>query len=787
MDDILKTGMKSFVRALGEYLPREFYEAICNEIRPMLEPDEFSGICGQKPVNAAETEKILLLRPVFQHMKGTGKGTGKGSEDQKAKPEYSYPLQKLGPESIFPQNLPLKKADYDQLLKDFKNTLPKLQFRKTENHALWFENLESLIMLYASCFPASGNSKDADISLYDYARIQSSFAVADVAYKDTEGDCSSPRYLLISGGISGIQSFIFQSYGESRKYRSKLLRGRSFAVSLISELAADMLCREMGLPFLSVILNAAGRFTILAPDTEKTVKALDKVQKKIAGWLFLHTCGETHLSLSWQEAGSEDFTPEGFPLLWDAVEKKKESAKFRKIDLEEYGGAVPTYLKGFNEFGMGLCPLCGKRPAEAKKDNLAACRMCLDHIHLGENLVKEIPIAVLDAGKTGAGKLRIPFFDEYQIIFGDIPEELPGEAIRRYWDLNREAAGDVAVKFINGYIPRCTPEHKKYKEMLSDMGRDEAEQIREGNPMTLNLIALMAKEKIRADRAGEADTYRGVDALGVLKADVDDLGLLMACGLEERFSLPRVSTLSRQMNLFFALYLPHLLEKGNDRFKGGYFRDVYTVFAGGDDLFLIGPWNRIIDLCVEIRKEFDLYVCKNPDIHFSGGISFHKAHTPIDHMAAAAESELEKSKSCEGKDRLTLFGETVRWEDMDSFEDNRGEMETLRDIRGQMETWLDDADETINQAMLFRVNELMQMAAKEKLLTQKQAESFQDMSCAKWPSLLAYTVARNAAKKAERDKRAELTDEVAEKLYHWIHTCRSKLKIPVWQILYNRR
>ena len=25
------------------------------------------------------------------------------------------------------------------------------------------------------------------------------------------------------------------------------------------------------------------------------------------------------------------------------------------------------------------------------------------------------------------------------------------------------------------------------------------------------------------------------------------------------------------------------------------FKDIYTVFAGGDDLFLIGPWNKIVD------------------------------------------------------------------------------------------------------------------------------------------------------------------------------------------------
>jgi CRISPR/Cas system-associated protein Cas10 (large subunit of type III CRISPR-Cas system) len=42
--------------------------------------------------------------------------------------------------------------------------------------------------------------------------------------------------------------FHLSDSGEAGKNRAKILRGRSFAVSLYCELAADMLCRAIGIP-----------------------------------------------------------------------------------------------------------------------------------------------------------------------------------------------------------------------------------------------------------------------------------------------------------------------------------------------------------------------------------------------------------------------------------------------------------------------------------------------------------------------------------------------------------
>jgi CRISPR-associated protein Csm1 len=215
-------------------------------------------------------------------------------------------------------------------------------------------------------------------------------------------------------------------------------------------------------------------------------------------------------------------------------------------------------------------------------------------------------------------------------------------------------------------------------------------------PKTLNDIASAALKK-KEDRK-----TRGLEALGILKADVDDLGLIMACGLRKNlYTISRMAALSRQMNNFFAMYLPWLLQTDSR------FNNIYTVFAGGDDLLLIGPWDRIIELAKEIEKKFKAYVCHNKDIHFSAGITLHKPHTPVNVLARAAESALKEAKD-KGKARVTIFDQTVTWK----------ELGLLENIKNEIIQWLDD--EWISRVFLYKINYFIEMVQTEKILLKER-------------------------------------------------------------------
>lgn len=145
----------------------------------------------------------------------------------------------------------------------------------------------------------------------------------------------------------------------------------------------------------------------------------------------------------------------------------------------------------------------------------------------------------------------------------------------------------------------------------------------------------------------------GRKMLGYLKADVDNLGGIFAFGLKNNASVSRISTLSRMLDEFFAGYMPLLMKQS--------FPDLYTVFSGGDDVLVIGPWDQLLSFSEKLNAEFKYYTCDNDNITLSAGISFVKHGHPVYRSVESAESELKKAKGMEGKNRITLFSETIPW------------------------------------------------------------------------------------------------------------------------------
>jgi CRISPR-associated protein Csm1 len=167
-------------------------------------------------------------------------------------------------------------------------------------------------------------------------------------------------------------------------------------------------------------------------------------------------------------------------------------------------------------------------------------------------------------------------------------------------------------------------------------------------------------------------------------------------------------------------------------------------------------------------------VCGNPAITFSAGISFHKPQTPIDAMSREADEALEQSKE-RGRDRLSVFSETVEWKDM----------EALLSIRAILEEWLDLG--WVSSALFYRFNEFIRMAAREQQVVRNKEVSIDDMSCTRWRALLVYTTERNVAKNIKGEERRKVVTDVTAKLTKWLEGYQGKLRIPLCEVAYNRR
>jgi CRISPR-associated protein Csm1 len=747
---------------------------------------------------AFKAYKQTRLLPILESL-----GPKKASKFNKADDfTFRYPLAPLSAQTIFPcpqKEIEKKQAEqeYRTLFELFTKQMSDLHHRQ-ENVSLWAEHFDSLLMTFTSMIPAARvGDVIHDISLYDHSRTTAALAAALYRFHAATGSldeehikkADKEKLLLVSGDFYGIQDFIFSSGGETQKFRSKLLRGRSFAVSLLSELAADLVCRTLDLPFLSVVMNAAGKFHLIAPNLPEAITAIRKAETSINDWLFASTYGQSNFGISVTAATPNDFHSGAFADLWVHHQRNIEKRKAGKIDLNRHGGAVEDYLDSFvndkTKVARPLCSLCGKRPSSNtaendlvfKPDSSSSCEMCRDHVFLGKNLVKTSLVAVFRADSDGSSlkddnHLLLSIFGKYQIGFftnNFLEKQAESGDLLKLWQVKVNEDGSLPVgvtsKLINGHLP-LYQEKDNRDECLLESARTEKktldfiEQMKNGVPKTFSHIAIKARHQ---DENGKC---RGVEALGVMKADVDNLGMLFGCGLpRERSTISRLATLSRQLNNFFVLYLPHLLATEEQ------FYDTYTVFAGGDDLFLIGPWNKMAALASHLSQRFAAYVCGNEEITFSAGISVHKPHVPVEKMAEAAEEALSSAKTA-GRNRITMFEETVTWNDF----------QTLLQAGIDMEGWL--AEKFIGDAMFYRFNHFIVMAEMEKLIMEEKTVDLHDMDSLKWRALFKYSLARNINRKRIGWEKS-LTE--MEDMAAWLDLYRGAVRIPLWHVLYEKR
>ena len=595
------------------------------------------------------------------------------------KPNWRYPLRQQTPVSIFPleaqayesRDREAAQTEYRGLWDDFKQALHQIPLEHAANLPVWLDHFDSLWMIFAQAIPAATFKVAPDVSLYDHSKAVAALSAAlwryhhendddpETARKAMQerSDWDTDKFLMVQGDLFGIQDFIFATGGQTQKYAARLLRGRSFYVSLLAECAALTILDALALPPTSQIINAAGKFRIVAPNTERTRQILQKVQCDLDQWCLTHTYGQVGIGLAWEPAscndlktGSRQESP--YRKLQQRLFEKLEQAKYRRFDL--CGETPPPavfegYLSDFDN-ELGPCAIDNCLPAAVRtRDGIAISQLARDQIETGRALTEYEVVAISRKAIPTQGRfLRLPIFG-FHVHF-DRLERLRTAAngrsdakdILRQWDfaLAPRASGASlwngwAKRYVNGFVPRF------------------ADPEEEGAPSQgfKDLSALADAALLKQD--GKS---RGAAALMTVKGDVDNLGAIFQQGLEAA-SFSREAALSRQMNAFFALYLPWLCQTE--------YPETYTVFAGGDDFFLIGPWRQQLQLAERMKDEFHRYVAGNPDIHFSVGLIMTKPGVPIRYLAEQGEEALDEAKAYSSeageKNAVRCFERTVDW------------------------------------------------------------------------------------------------------------------------------
>ncbi len=582
--------------------------------------------------------------------------------EHKFERKWFYLLRELKGDNIFPvQGEHIEdEGQYEKLFNAFKDELRKIKGSLPFRHYLsWLLNV---LEQFTWSIPSSTYKNLPDVSLYDHLKGTASIAEALYVYHREKGEIpkefdKEAKFILAGGDLSGIQSYIFGVTESSGKGITRLFRARSFYLQALTRSVVFYILEKLDLSELSLIMDAGGKFMLLLPNLPKVKKEMKKISEEVDRFFWDKFNGELSLSLSYDfELTQENFKLEKFyEVLWAFEDRLNEVKQHKFETILKF--QTPIIEKEIEH----ICSICGKNPADEKcsddfnrKENTDK-KICKDCYEQKEKIGKDLPGAnYIVYGKDLPRSIKL--FKDIEGAFFEDDNKIDTNIINKsIYIQGLKEDTKFGRGYIAGYMPQIAKEdledegfYKKAKE------EDEGENLT-GKTMTFSLIAEKAK-RIKGDEKV------GRPLLGVLKADVDNLGLIFSIGFEKkRVSLSRFVSLSRMINYFFAGYLVNFIKER--------YRYTYVVFAGGDDLFLVGPWRQIINLTMEIRDLFENFSANNEDISLSAGISVVKPHVPLRRVAKMAEELLEKSKGYREngrlkKDAITLFEHTLKWSDM---------------------------------------------------------------------------------------------------------------------------
>jgi len=553
--------------------------------------------------------------------------------------ETPEPLQyKAGvysPENTFPVILDQQmEADLNLILKSFGEEFNKI-VATASSFDSFYNQLFSLLQKYTWCIPSNSQEKIADVSLFDHLKTTSAIAACLYQYHNYKNDFNiknitddkANKFILLVGDISGIQSYIFSGAEIGAGAVSKRLRARSFFLSMLSELVTHNILRSFQLPIANNLMSSGGKFYILLPNIPSANPKLLEIQNNISKYLLGQFQGELALNITWQEISGKDF--ENFGSIISQILRKltvKKKMPFAGILANAKGWHEDKFIFNLKmKKEPALCKGCGKEFVEQAVGDREYGKHCLKDLEIGKILPKAKSIEF-----TGNDQAHIEFMDGTGLRLNSfVPENRIDNTIFIMNDNNIYSNAPIITKYIANYVP-----------------------TEEGQAVSFDQIIEKSK---------------GIKRLGYLKADVDNLGSLFAFGLKQKEGLrnydtvSRITTFSRMLDIFFSGRVNELLSQE--------FRNCYTVYSGGDDLLLIGPWNEIIDLSIRINNEFRKFVGFNENITLSAGISMAKNRTPVVKAVDNAEELLECSKERvlkgrkNGRNQISIFNNTLSWND----------------------------------------------------------------------------------------------------------------------------
>ncbi|MBO5302321.1 MAG: type III-A CRISPR-associated protein Cas10/Csm1 [Peptococcaceae bacterium] len=684
-------------------------------------------------------DKTLPLENIFNLMNDNKNRYVHAQGDMNLQKTINFPQPK---ESVQPYTA----SKYNSLYQELRFGLQRIGY--TEQY---IDSLLALLESYMTYIPSSTNKQEvADISLYDHSKMTGAIAACiylylteqnrtdfhDALYKNEKAFLDEKAFLMFSCDMSGIQSFIYTTSGEGAL---KALRARSLYLEILLEHIADEILQAAGLSRANLIYTGGGHAYILLPNTQAVRDTLTQISKDINQWFIQNFDNDLYLAMAWQPCSGNDLMNKGAEK--DAYQQifRQLSGKLGAKKISRYTADELMMLNQNNAVDdKRECKECKRSVALTKymDDNTAICAFCDNIRTISNELLKpDSYFAILRNAIAGKGALPMPKYDGSTVYLQVLSEKEMKEFLKesdvvRFYSKNNQVTGQTMATYI-----------------------------------------WMGEYHVRGDYsvasvADLAKAGKGVQRIGVLRADVDNLGQAFVSGFLRKneedpakyLTISRTATLSRSLSRFFKYHLNGILDgtaelpterfslEGTDKTAP---RQVMIIYSGGDDLFIVGAWNEIIECAMDIQKAFSAYA--QDTLTISAGIGIFGDSYPLIRMAEETGGLEDAAKKIAGGDKnaIALFGEdriahTYHW---DIFE-QKVVGEKLRFLQTHLGTKQDGED--TNTAFLYQMLNLLRNAEEQINLAR-----------------FAYALARRVDKREDNEDKKAMQREFCDKMYAW--------------------
>ena len=535
-----------------------------------------------------------------------------------AEGEQYIPIKLYGPdEPPFPvadkRKATLNGSGYKQLWDSFNQ-----EFSKVKN------NLNATLYLlqkYLTLIPSAAYYSRATISLYDHARTTA--AIAAALYKEDlpeptlqkihqllknrnyqAPELQKPCFLLVGGDITGIQDFLYDIPMDNA---AKNLRGRSFLVGYLNRLIALYLVEELGLLEPNILLIGGGRFTLLLPYSD--LEKLQDVKGRVEKIIYQAFNGKLKFILGSIPLTINDLAEGNITKRWDELGQllnREKMKPFLSLIKEK-----PDLIFGPFATPDIVCSICGREVT----GETGLCSFCQSIVEMGA----ELPRAEILQEKKVVEKSSIKEISNINELFLALGRKV------RFSDKPEQNYNNLLLNSYDFVVKNCQGFYFAPKTSARDF-------------------------EVLASKS------EGLNTWGVLRGDVDNLGKLFREGFAGRVTITSIAALSRAMGEFFGVYFNDLLREFGDM--------VYTVYAGGDDFFVVGSWSVLPEVAWKLRRQFTLYCAGNYDLTFSAAIKLAPNFKhPLFKVAEEARELLEEKAKTGGKDKIAFLDKAYTWDE----------------------------------------------------------------------------------------------------------------------------